>query len=54
MRNPETAASQPLATQLVADHYAIRGSDLIAGGLTIDALAREFDARRKWKDENWI
>jgi len=35
-------AAPDLAHRLVAEHYAIRGKDLIAGGLTVEALADRF------------
>mgnify|MGYP003436330315 CR=1 FL=1 len=31
-----------LAQSLVAEHYAVRGGDLLAGGFTIEALAERF------------
>jgi diaminopimelate decarboxylase len=36
------APTQSLAQSLVAEHYAVRGGDLIVGGMTIEALAERF------------
>ncbi|MFN3347714.1 type III PLP-dependent enzyme [Pseudorhodoplanes sp.] len=36
------AGAPDLAHRLVTEHYAIRGKDLIAGGLTVEALADRF------------
>jgi diaminopimelate decarboxylase len=38
----DATATRSLAQTLVAEHYAVRGSDLIAGGFTIEALAERF------------
>jgi diaminopimelate decarboxylase len=38
----EAVTGDPLARKLVAEHYAIQGRHLIAGGLTIEALADRF------------
>jgi diaminopimelate decarboxylase len=38
----DASAARLLAQRLVAEHYAVRGRDLIAGGQTIEALADRF------------
>jgi diaminopimelate decarboxylase len=38
----EAPTTRSLAQTLVAEHYAVRGRDLVAGGFTIEALAERF------------
>ena len=38
----DAPASRSLALSLIAEHYAVRGRDLIAGGFTIQALTERF------------